>query len=118
MNAHSAAACQCNSRMAPVSSRMFTPAMSLEMGRSRTVTCLAQPPLETLLWPRENEYLKTFTSPASVGGGLNESGFSAMSDGFFGSGSLGGPPLLCEAVSDGGPCDSCASASGSPLAVI
>src|SRR4051794_24587830 len=41
---HSAAlACQCNSRTAPESSHIETPARSCEMGISAAVTCLAEP---------------------------------------------------------------------------
>src|SRR3984893_16032567 len=44
MFAHSPAWCQCNSLTPPAVSRIFTPAMVFEIGKSACVTCRAQPP--------------------------------------------------------------------------
>ena len=44
ISAHSAARCQCSSRMPPASSRMFTPEIELAIWKSDWVTCRAQPP--------------------------------------------------------------------------
>ena len=44
MNAHSAAVCQCSSRMPPAVSLMSTPAIDLETASSRTVTSRDHPP--------------------------------------------------------------------------
>ncbi len=63
MMAHSAASCQCSSRMPPAVSRMFTPAMSLEIGKSSTVTCRVQPPGCTRRWAIENEFQNSGASP-------------------------------------------------------
>src|SRR5665213_3292333 len=57
---------------------MFTPAMVFEIGRSRTVTCRAHPPSDMRLWAWVNEYLNESTSPASLRGGIHESGFLAL----------------------------------------
>src|SRR6266404_9783610 len=83
MMAHSASTCQCNSRTPPAVSRISTPAISFEIGSSRTVTCRVQPPLSTRLRDRANEYLNGATPPASVGGDHTESGFCASSSEFL-----------------------------------
>ena len=44
ISAHSPASCQCSSRMPPAVSRIFTPAISFEIGKSSTVTCRDHPP--------------------------------------------------------------------------
>ena len=51
--AHSASLCQCNSRITPGSRRIFTPAISLDAGSSRTVVCLVQPPSSMRIWESE-----------------------------------------------------------------
>src|SRR5215469_5056581 len=84
MNAHSAAACQCNSRMPPAVSRMSTPAIDFETGSSRTVTSRDQPASYMRLWAREKGYLKTGTDPASVAGGAPALGFSDSIAGLVG----------------------------------
>ena len=43
-NAHSAARCQCISRIAPAANRMFTPEMDSDIAKSALVTCRAHPP--------------------------------------------------------------------------
>src|SRR5215472_5964286 len=88
MNAHSAAVCQCSSRIPPAVRRMSTPAMLLETGSSRTVTSRDQPPLCRRLCENENGYLKGGTPPASVSGGSNELLFCASISGLLGPGSL------------------------------
>src|SRR5467141_2111506 len=47
--AHSSAVCQCSSRKLPAVSRILTPAMSFEEGRTLFVTWLVQPPSSTRL---------------------------------------------------------------------
>src|SRR5262252_4899982 len=74
ISAHSAAACQCNSRTPPAVSRILTPAMDLEIGNSRTVTSRDQPPSWSRLCASEKGYLNVGTEPASVAGGTFESG--------------------------------------------
>src|SRR5438270_100682 len=88
MMAHSASTCQWSSRTPPAVRRISTPAMVVETGNSRAVTCRVQPPLSTRLRDRENEYLNGFTVPLSVGGDHSESGFSAAKGRFCGPGSL------------------------------
>ena len=75
MNAHSAETCQCSSRTPPCVSRISTPAIAFDTGKSRTVTCLVQPPESISLCARSNEYLNAITLPLSVSGGHTESGF-------------------------------------------
>src|SRR6266404_291155 len=65
MIAHSAAVCQCSSRIPPAFSLMLTPAIVFETGSSRTVTSLDHPPANTRLFERENGYLQVGTPPAS-----------------------------------------------------
>src|SRR5580658_1976369 len=77
MIAHSASTCQWSSRTPPAVSRISTPAMVVEIGNSRTVTCRVQPPLSIRLCAREKEYLNGLTVPLSVEGDHSESGFSA-----------------------------------------
>src|ERR1700722_19134387 len=86
MIAHSPSTCQCNSRTPPAVSRISTPAMAVETGNSRAVTCRVQPPLITRLRASEKEYLKGFTVPLSVDGDHSESGFSAAKGRFCGPG--------------------------------
>src|ERR1700730_11874564 len=66
MMAHSPSTCQCNSRTPPAVSRISTPAMVVETGNSRDVTCRVHPPLKTRLRARAKEYLNGFTVPLSV----------------------------------------------------
>src|SRR5258705_8292039 len=54
MYAHSAAWCQCSSRMPPAVSRILTPVMVVEIAKSAWVTCRAQPPS----WMRRCTVLK------------------------------------------------------------
>src|SRR5271167_1014757 len=82
MMAHSASTCQWSSRTPPAVSRISTPAMVVEIGKSRTVTWRVHPPLSRRLRDREKEYLNGFTLPASGGGHYSESGFSAASGPF------------------------------------
>src|SRR5690348_10495777 len=69
MTAHSAARCQCNSRIPPAASRMLTPETSLETGKSLPVTWRAQP-----FWMRRLALLQEDQncgrSPTPVAGGL------------------------------------------------
>src|SRR5579862_10018754 len=88
MIAHSAVTCQCSSRTPPAVSRISTPAIVVEIGNSRAVTCRVHPPLETRLRARENEYLNGFTVPLSVDGDHSELGFSAARGRFCGPGSV------------------------------
>src|SRR5712675_943565 len=88
MKAHAAAVCQCNSRMPPAVSRMFTPASDFETGNSRTVTSRDHPPSCSRLWANENGYLNVCTPPASEINGLLESGLAASIAEFVGPGSL------------------------------
>src|ERR1700722_14168860 len=88
MNAHSAAVCQCSSRMPPAVKRMSTPAIDLETANSRTVTSRDHPPSCIRLCEIPKGYLKVCTPPASVCGGKNESGFCSSIAGFPGPGAL------------------------------
>src|SRR5256885_16190456 len=77
MYAHSAAWCQCNSRMPPAVSRIFTPVMLVEIAKSAWVTCRAQPPF----WTRRCTVLKEdqicgMAPPAVGGGGKTDPGGS------------------------------------------
>src|ERR1700733_10074572 len=83
---HSAVTCQCNSRTPPAVKRISTPAIVVEIGSSRAVTCRVHPPLSILLRAREKEYLNGLTVPLSVSGDQTEFGFSASSGAFFGPG--------------------------------
>src|SRR5580658_3222542 len=77
MMAHSASTCQWSSRTPPAVSRISTPAIVVETGKSRTVTWRVHPPFSRRLREREKEYLNGLTLPLSVGGHHSESGFSA-----------------------------------------
>src|SRR5581483_9928010 len=88
MMAHSAAVCQCSSRIPPAVSRMFTPAIDFDTGSSRTVTSRDQPPSKVRRLARENGYLNVGTPPESVSGGTLMSGFALSSDLLVGPGSL------------------------------
>ena len=88
MMAHSASTCQCSSRTPPAVNRISTPAMSFDIGRSRTVTWRVHPPLSIRFLDSANEYLNGFTLPLSVEGGQTESGFSWASGRFLGPGSV------------------------------
>src|ERR1700728_385515 len=88
MMAHSAAVCQCSSRMPPAVNRMSTPAIDFETASSRTVTSRDHPPSCMRLCESAKGYLKVWTPPASVGGGKKESGF------WVSSGALPGPGAL------------------------
>src|SRR4051794_36293267 len=89
MMAHSPAVCQCNSRTPPAVSLMFTPAIDLETGSSRTVTSRDHPPWYVRLFASENGYLKVGTRLLeSVAGGHIESGFCASPCGLDRPGSL------------------------------
>src|SRR5579862_6713608 len=101
MMAHSAETCQCNSRTPPAVRRISTPAMVLEIGSSRAVTCRVHPPLSIRLRDSANEYLKGGTVPLSVSGGQTESGFSASSavllaPGWVSLGAVCAPLLPCD----------------------
>src|SRR5579883_239768 len=85
---HSAALCQCSSRMPPASRRMLTPASSLAMGSSRAVTSRDQPPWYTRLFASENGNLKPGMLPESETGGTLESGFAVSSARLVGPGEL------------------------------
>src|SRR3984885_5560951 len=67
---------------------MLTPAMSLEEGRTRSVTSWVHPPSSTRFFTRSKEYQIGTTSPWSVGGGVLEFGFKSSRDLFSGPGSL------------------------------
>src|ERR1700746_512506 len=71
MYAHSAAWCQCNSRMPPAVSRIFTPVMVWEIAKSAWVTCRAQPPscMRRCTVLKEDQICGM--PPTSVGGGEN-----------------------------------------------
>src|SRR6267378_6584961 len=88
MYAHSAAWCQCNSRTPPAVSRIFTPAMVVEIGKSACVTCRAQPPF----WIRRDAVLKDAQicgmPPTSVAGGENADGNWSLIAGSCGRGSV------------------------------
>src|SRR5437588_5775157 len=88
MMAHSAAVCQWSSRMPPAVSLIFTPAIDLETGNSRTVTSRDHPPAKTRRFESENGYLKVGTPPASVSGGTLTSALAASRALFVGPGSL------------------------------
>src|SRR3984885_2412940 len=94
ISAHSDATCQCSSRMPPEISRISTPAIVLEIGRSRTVTCRVQPPPSIRLCESENEYLNGGCPPESVSGGHTESWFwPSRTVLFFGPGWLSLTPV-------------------------
>src|SRR4030088_631473 len=88
MYAHSAAWCQCNSRTPPAVSRIFTPAMVFEIGKSACVTCRAQPPS----WMRRGALLNEAQIwgmlPTSVAGGENGDGSGSLIAGFCGPASV------------------------------
>src|ERR1700739_3862957 len=109
MIAHSAAWCQCSSRMATAVSRMLTPEISFEMAKSSTVTWRAQPPF----WMRFAALLKEAhvvgMQPTSVAGGDLADGNWLPITGFCGPGSVRFPgPLALIAP--------CAGSSGLPNA--
>src|ERR1700683_4116998 len=85
---HSAAVCQCSSRMPPAVNLISTPAMDLETASSRIVTSRDHPPSCMRFGASPKGYLKVCTPPASVGGGKNESGFCPSSAGLPGPGAL------------------------------
>src|ERR1700733_14733539 len=85
---HSASTCQGGSATPPAVSRISTPAMVVETGNSRAVTCRVHPPLSIRLCARAKEYLNGFTVPLSVDGAHSESGFCAARGRFFGLGSV------------------------------
>src|SRR5689334_18370483 len=89
---HSAALCQCNSRMPPASRRIFTPASCFAIGSSLAVTSRDQPPWYTRLFASENGNLKPGMLPVSESGGIRVSGLAASSAGFLGPGAL----IVCE----------------------
>src|SRR5271170_8427695 len=95
MKAHSAAVCQCSSRTPPAVRRMSTPARVLETASSRCVTSRDQPPSCIRLCANEQGHLKVCTPPASVIGGLFESGLAASIAGLVGPGSLELRLLFC-----------------------
>src|SRR5690349_18691449 len=88
MIAHSAAVCQCNSRIPPAVRRMFTPAIDFETGSSRTVTSRDHPPSKVRRFESENGYLNVGTPPESVSGGTLISGFAVSRDLSVGPGSV------------------------------
>ncbi len=101
ISAHSLALCQCSSRIVPASSRMFTPAISLEIGSSRIVVSRVHPPGCSRMWLSANDHFMFGTDPRSVRGGAIRSGF------WRSSGTLRGPstdaptPVACGC---GSPC--------------
>src|SRR5437764_8224835 len=88
MIAHSAVACQCNSRTPPGVRRMLTPAIAVDVGNSLTVTWRAQSPGWILRCCAENVLQKFGGLPWSVGGGTSASGCTDVI------GLLSGPGLL------------------------
>src|SRR5262245_6466503 len=88
MIAHSAAWCQCSSRMPPADRRMLTPAISFEMAKSATVTWRAQPPFWMRLEAVLNEDQFSGRPPTSVGGGDCTSGNCLARSVFCGPGSV------------------------------
>src|SRR5437879_12874349 len=102
MIAHSAEVCQCSSRTPPGVSLLFTPAVVLETGSSRTVSSRDHPPSYVRLFAKENGYLKFWTRLLeSVLGGQIESGFWPSSAGLAGPGSLllrSAPTTFCNAA--------------------
>ncbi len=88
MIAHSAAVCQCSSRIPPAVRRMFTPAIAFDTGSSRTVTSRDHPPSKVRRFESENGYLKVGTPPESVSGGTLTSGFALSRDLSVGPGSV------------------------------
>src|ERR671918_239998 len=86
MIAHSAARCQCSSRIPPAVSRMLTPAMVSEIGKSACVTCRAQPPFWMRFGALLNDAQNSGMSPTSVGGGDWAEGNWLAIAGFFGPG--------------------------------
>src|SRR5271168_4456395 len=95
MKPHSAAWCQCNSRMPPALRRMFTPEMEVETWKSSWVTCRAQPPS----WMRRgallNEAQNSGRPPTSVAGGVKAARNCPDSAGFCGPGSTALRGLPC-----------------------
>ncbi len=79
MYCHSASLCQCSSRIAPGSRRMFTPAIAVATGSSRVVTSRAHPPFDNRLRAAANENLRLGTVPESVYGDASRSGFCRSS---------------------------------------
>src|SRR5271156_4059755 len=87
MMAHAACWCQCNSRMPPASSRIFTPAMVFDSGNKSVLTWRARPPA---CWRRGamlNDDQNCGMPPTSVAGGLMKEGRLSAIAGFCGPGS-------------------------------
>src|SRR5882757_4015677 len=97
MIAHSAAWCQCSSRMPPLVRRMLTPEIVFETGKSACVTWRAQPPFWMRFGASLNDAQPFGIEPTSVGGGDCAEGNWSPRRGFCGPGSarLPGPlPLM------------------------
>src|ERR1700759_2375690 len=88
MIAHSAAWCQCSSRMPPDVSRMLTPDISLEIAKSSTVTWRAQPPFWMRFEALLNDAQVVGMPPTSVAGAACADGNWSPSAGLFGPGSV------------------------------
>src|ERR1700682_5959134 len=118
MIAHSAAWCQCNSRMPPAVSRMLTPEIVFEIAKSSCVTWRAQPPF----WTRFGALLKEAQSsgmpPTSVAGGNCAEGNWLPRAGLCGPGSLRFPGPLALMAPCVGRCGLANEAAGAALAVL
>src|SRR6202000_2852064 len=86
MIAHSAAWCQCSSRMPPAVRRMLTPEISFEMAKSSTVTWRAQPPFWMRFDALLNDAHVVGMPPTSVAGADCADGNWLPSTGFWGPG--------------------------------
>src|SRR5579859_4886430 len=73
--------------MPPAERCMFTPAMSVEIGKAPVLTWRAQPPSWTRFGAMLNEDQNSGMPPTSVGGGLMKDGRLLASAGFCGPGS-------------------------------
>src|SRR5882757_9387565 len=118
MIAHSAAWCQCSSRMPPAVKRMLTPVIVSEIAKSFCVTWRAQPPF----WIRFGALLKDAQSiampPTSVAGGNCAEGNWLPIASLCGPGSLRFPGALALMAPCGGWSGLPKEAARAALAVI
>src|SRR5580698_8237916 len=88
--------------MPPEESRILTPDISLEMGKSLAVTWRAQPPFWMRLGALLNDAQSSGRPPMSVAGGNCAEGNCLPRSGFFGPGSVTLPGVLALIAPCGG----------------
>src|ERR1700745_4390501 len=86
--AHSANSCQCSSRNPPDVSRILTPAIVSEIGKSNWVTCRAQPPFWIRFAALLNDAQNCCMSLVEVAGGDTAAGNWSAIAGYCGPGSV------------------------------